>query len=150
MDNNLPFTEITSPDNSALLLGYILRSHRIDEGIRFLTPGDLSQQLGIMRRPLGYVIPPHVHLPVDRTIKFTKEVLYIKSGVVRVDFYSDSKRYLLSHILNAGDFILLAQGGHGFVILEEAEIIEIKQGPYAGDNDKERFDPVDSGDVIYG
>lgn len=150
MDNNLPFTEITSPDNSGLVLGCILRPHRIADGIRFLTPGDFSQQLGIMRRPSGHVIPPHVHLPVNRTIQYTKEVLYIKSGVVRVDFYSDFKKYLVSHILTSGDFILLAKGGHGFLILEEAEIIEIKQGPYAGDKDKERFEPVDSGDVIYG
>jgi len=95
-----------------------------------------------MRRPANYVIPPHVHNPVKREVEYTKEVLFIKSGVVRVDFYTDDKTYLESTILRAGDVVLLAFGGHGFEILEEAEIIEVKQGPYAGEGDKVRFEPV--------
>jgi hypothetical protein len=94
-----------------------------------------------MRRPTGYVIQPHVHNPVAREVLFTKEVLFIKSGLVRVDFYTDEKVYFQSATLRAGDVVLLAFGGHGFQILEEAEIIEVKQGPYAGDSDKTRFTP---------
>ena len=100
---------------------------------------DFSQQLGYMNRPEGYVIPPHVHNPVPRQVQYTKEVLFIKSGRVRVDFYNDDQRYLESRILEAGDVILLAYGGHGFEMLEPTEIIEVKQGPYAGDADKTRF-----------
>jgi mannose-6-phosphate isomerase-like protein (cupin superfamily) len=75
-------------------------------------------------------------------VQFTKEVLFIKSGTVRVDFYDEEKSYLDSRILKAGDVILLAFGGHGFEMLEASEIIEVKQGPYAGNADKTRFEPV--------
>ena len=92
-----------------------------------------------MNRPRGYVILPHVHNPVPREVEFTKEVLFIKSGKVRVDFYDDDKNYLESRVLNQGDVILLAFGGHGFEMLEPTEIIEVKQGPYAGEADKTRF-----------
>jgi hypothetical protein len=73
-------------------------------------------------------------------VHYTKEVLFIKSGKVRVDFYDDDQRYLESRILEMGDVLLLAFGGHGFEMLETSEIIEVKQGPYAGDQDKTRFE----------
>ncbi len=123
-------------------LALIIRSSFQKEGIEFFTPSDYSQQIGYMKRAPGYVIPPHVHNPVVREVQYTKEVLFIKSGKLRIDFYSDSQQYLESTILNAGDVILLALGGHGFEMLEETEIIEVKQGPYAGDHDKTRFEPV--------
>ena len=125
-------------------LAIILRSSFNEEGISFFTPNDFSQQLGYMNRPEGYVIAPHVHNPVVREVQFTKEVLFIKSGKVRVDFYNDDQSYLESQILTAGDVVLLAFGGHGFEMLERSEIIEVKQGPYAGDTDKTRFSPVDA------
>lgn len=123
------------------LQAMILRSDFKREGIEFFTPDDFSQQLAYMKRPTGYIIQPHVHNPVAREVMYTKEVLLIKSGKVRVDFYTDDKEYYESTILHAGDVILLAFGGHGFEILEEAEIIEVKQGPYAGESDKTRFTP---------
>ena len=124
------------------LLAVILRAGFRKEGIHFFTPDDFSQQLGYMNRAKGYVIPPHVHNAVERSVHYTKEVLFIKSGTVRVDFYDDDQQYLESRILGAGDVILLAFGGHGFEMLEQTEMIEVKQGPYAGDADKTRFAPV--------
>lgn len=123
-------------------LAIILRTSYHNSGITFFTPNQFSQQLAYMNRPQGYVIPPHVHNPVKREVQFTKEVLFIKSGRVRVDFYSEEQEYLESTILETGDVILLAFGGHGFEMLEPTEIIEVKQGPYAGDQDKMRFLPV--------
>lgn len=120
-------------------LAVILPSSYSAKGIEFFTPDSFSQQLGYMNRPAGYVIPPHVHNPVKRDVFFTKEVLFIKSGKIRVDFYDDLQNYLESRILHAGDVILLAYGGHGFEMLEPSEIIEVKQGPYAGNADKTRF-----------
>lgn len=124
-----------------LLLAVIIRNEFNKPGIHFFTPDDFSQQLGYMNRPKGYVIDPHVHNIVERKVTLTQEVLYIKSGVVRVDFYDDNKNYLESTNLLKGDVILLAAGGHGFEILEDAEMIEVKQGPYCGDEDKVRFTP---------
>lgn len=112
------------------------------DGIRFFTPGGFSQQLGYMKRPEGYAIPPHRHNLIPREVVLTQEVLFIKSGKVRVDFYDDDQTYLHSTIVGTGDVILLSAGGHGFEMLEESEIIEVKQGPYCGEEDKVRFEPV--------
>lgn len=131
------------------LLAIILRTEYRADGIQFFTPNDFSQQLGYMNRPRGYVIPPHVHNPVAREVQFTKEVLLIKSGSVRVDFYDDDQTYLESRNLKAGDVILLAYGGHGFEMLEPCEMIEVKQGPYAGESDKTRFDPIAKSEVRF-
>jgi len=120
-------------------LALILRSCHKKSGIEFLTPSNYSQQLGYMGRPKGYLIPPHVHNPVVREVAYTKEVLFIKSGSVRADFYDEDQNYLESRLLETGDVILLAFGGHGFEMLEDSEIIEVKQGPYAGESDKTRF-----------
>ena len=128
-------------------LAIILRAGYRNEGIHFFTPNDFSQQLAYMNRPRGYKITPHVHNPVERQVQYTKEVLFIKSGKVRVDFYRDDQSYTESRILEQGDVILLAYGGHGFVMLDDAEIIEVKQGPYAGEADKTRFDGIDDKDV---
>lgn len=93
-----------------------------------------------MNRPKGYVIDPHVHNLVERKVTLPQEVLYVKSGKVRVDFYNDDRLYLESRIIETGDVILLAAAGHGFEMMENSELIEIKQGPYCGDEDKVRFD----------
>jgi len=128
-------------------LALIIRRSFRKDGIEFFTPGSYSQQIGYMNRPAGYEIAPHVHTPVKREVHYTKEVLFVKSGRIRVDFYSEAQVYLESTVLEEGDVILLAYGGHGFQMLETTEIIEVKQGPYAGDKDKTRFDPIDAGQV---
>lgn len=125
------------------VLAIIISSSFSQDGITFFTPDDFSQQLGYMNRPKGYVIDPHVHNLVERKVTLTQEVLFIKSGKVRVDFYDDDQVYFKSVVLGAGDVILLAAGGHGFEMLEQSEIIEVKQGPYVGEEDKVRFETVD-------
>jgi hypothetical protein len=119
----------------------IIVSHNFNEkGIKFFTPDDFSQQLAYMRHPQGKVIAPHVHNAILRQVHFTKEVLYIKKGKLRVDFYNNAQVYLESRILTEGDVIILSEGGHGFEVLEEVEMFEVKQGPYAGEADKTRFE----------
>ena len=128
--------------NNNQIISIIIRSHYNSDGIKFFTPDDFSQQLAYMNRERGYTIPPHVHNPVDRKVSLTQEVLFIKSGKVRVDYYNDEKKYLESRILNLGDVVLFSGGGHGFTMIENSEIIEVKQGPYSGDQDKTRFEPI--------
>ncbi len=124
------------------LLSVIIRDNYKTDGIKFFTPNEFSQQLAYMNRPKNHIIPPHVHNAVQRDVHFTQEVLIIKKGKLRVDFYDDDKNYLESKLLYKGDIILLAYGGHGFEMLEDSEIIEVKQGPYAGEMDKVRFEPI--------
>ena len=135
-------------EHDGQILAIILPASYRADGIKFFTPDDFSQQLAYMNRPQGYVIQPHVHNPVTREVEYTKEVIFIRSGKVRIDFYDDGQTYLESRILTPGDVVLLARGGHGFEMLEPSEMIEVKQGPYAGEKDKTRFAPIDSNIVI--
>ncbi len=100
-----------------------------------------------MEHAAGKLIAPHVHNPVPREVHYTQEVLFIRKGLLRVDFYDHQQCYLRSRILEAGDVILLIEGGHGFEVLEDVEMIEVKQGPYAGDQDKTRFKGIGRPDV---
>ncbi len=129
--------------NEGKLTAVLLRAGLTSRGIEFYTPTDCEQQLGAMAWPKGHTIAPHVHNEVERTIMRTQEVLVIHRGRVRVDLYGEDRRYLESRVLDPGDIILLASGGHGFTILEDAVIVEIKQGPYVGLEEKIRFEPVD-------
>lgn len=121
------------------LLAIIIPHDFSAAGVNFLTPHNLSQQLAFIQHPAGKIIDPHCHNPVSREVLYTQEVLVIKKGLLRVDFYDDDHTCLESRILCAGDVILLTECGHGFEVLEELEMIEVKQGPYTGDNDKTRF-----------
>lgn len=130
------------------ILALIVSGDFNGEGIEFFTPPNFSQQLAYMKRPKDYVIQPHIHNMVQREVFFTQEVLIIKKGKVRVDFYDDDKIYLESFILKTGDIALLAFGGHGFEMLEDSEIFEVKQGPYMNELDKVRFLPVQKSDLV--
>ena len=131
------------------LLAMIIRNHYECDGVDFITPDEYSQQVAYMHHPTGKVIDAHVHNLVHRNVVMTQEVLFIKKGILRVDFYDEYEDYLESRNLHAGDIILLVSGGHGFRVLEEVEMIEVKQGPYAGENDKKRFEKISEEQVYY-
>jgi len=106
------------------------------EGMQFITPDELSQQLAYMQYRPGKTINAHTHNPVPRDVAYTRETLFIRKGKLRVDFYTDAGVYIESYMLQGGDVILLVNGGHGFEVVEPIEMIEVKQGPYAGKEDK--------------
>jgi hypothetical protein len=122
-------------------LGLIVRSCFSVSGIDFLTPDTFGQQVAYMNRPKGEIIQAHIHEPISRTLIGTQEVLYIRKGRIRVDFYESDRTYVSSMVLEAGDLMLLNTGGHGFEVLEDIDMIEIKQGPFAEGRDKTRFVP---------
>ena len=126
-----------------ILRALILRRDFHRPGIHFLTPNDFSQQLGYISHPSGHRILPHTHKDVHREVRSTQEVLVIRKGRLRVDFYGEGRVRLDSRTLETGDVILLASGGHGFEVLEDCEMIEVKPGPYAEGQDKVRFVPLD-------
>ena len=123
------------------LLAIVVRADCRVEGIHFVTDDEATQQLGVMRHVAGHRVVPHVHHSVPRTVELTQETLFIRSGRVRLDLYTSDQDYLTSCELGAGDVVLLASGGHGLEVLEDADIVEVKQGPFVGDRDKTRFDP---------
>lgn len=120
-------------------IALIIRASFDEPGIRFFTPSDFSQQVATMRHPGGKKIEPHIHNPVPRQVLYTHEVLLIRRGRVRITLFSSQRRRLCSRELTDGDLILLCGGGHSFEMLMETSMVEIKQGPYAGDQDKTRF-----------
>ena len=122
------------------LLAIIVRKDYKKDGISFITPNDFSLQLGYMTRPQDYEIKPHMHHPVRRETVGTQEVLIIQKGKIRIDFYSFDKKYLETRDLSAGDVILLITAGHGMTVLEPVSMIEVKNGPYRPEQDKEKFE----------
>jgi mannose-6-phosphate isomerase-like protein (cupin superfamily) len=126
------------------LLAIIVTDKFQQEGMFFFTPEVFSQQLGYMHHPKDHRIKPHSHRFLPREVTRTQEVLFIRKGRLRVDFYDEADAYFRSEILEAGDVLLLISGGHGFEVLEELEMFEVKQGPFAGETDKRRFDGVDA------
>lgn len=120
-------------------LALIVRKDFQAPGIEFFTPNTYTLQLGYMNRPEGYLIEPHLHNSVSREVTHTNEVLFVKSGKVKITFYNNDKEFIRDVVLVGGDVVLLIEGGHGFEMLEPTEMIEVKQGPYVGDKDKTRF-----------
>ena len=118
----------------ASTLAVIVRGSISQPGISFFTPSDFSQQLAYMQHPAGKTIVPHVHNPVERSVTKTLEVLLVRKGRLRVDLYDDASTYIESRVLVAG--------GHGFEVLEPVEMFEVKQGPFAGGEDKVRIEGV--------
>ena len=136
--------ERVNDDQTGAELALVIRAGFGQPGINFVTSDDSVHQLGVLKWPRGHLIDAHVHNPMSRTIDSTQEVLFIRSGRVRVDLYGDDRRYRSSLELGAGDVIFLASGGHGFEILDDADIVEVKQGPYKGEGEKTRFHPTDN------
>jgi hypothetical protein len=135
-------------DSKQSALGLIVSNSFETTAINFLTPDSFGMQVAYMNRPKGEVIQAHIHEPVKRTLTGTQEVLYIRKGKIRVDFYEQDQTYVSSYVLQAGDLMLLNVGGHGFEIIEDVEMIEIKQGPYVEGKDKTRFIPDPNIEIV--
>ncbi len=133
----------TIKDKKGNIIAIIIYNDFHKEGTNFFTPSDFSQQLAFISRKAGEKIPAHTHNIIKRDIFYTQETLFIKKGKIKVNFYNNDKNYFDSRILNEGNTILLASGGHGFEFLEDSELIEIKQGPYLNDADKVRFNGIE-------
>jgi len=124
-------------------IALIIRAEFNESGIHFFTPANFSQQVAVMRHPKGKKLDPHVHNLVSRQVLYTQEVLLIRKGRLKVTLFNSQHKRLCSLELTDGDLILLCGGGHSFEMLQETSMIEVKQGPYAGENDKTRFEEVE-------
>ena len=130
------------------MLALIVRGkYRNKKGITFFTPNESTQQFGYMKHKKNYVIKPHLHKKRVTKISYTTEVILLLKGIIRVDFYNSIKKYLFSKILKPKDIIMLVKGGHGFKVLKEVEMIEIKQGPYSLSKDKIKFENIDENKI---
>lgn len=122
------------------LLAYVVRADAISTETSFITGDEASFQAGFVVYPAGGAVQPHLHLPVVRTVVGTSELLLVRKGRCIVDIYGDDRGLVASHELGTGDLVLSLGGGHGFRMLEDTVLLEVKQGPYGGHAEKERFD----------
>ena len=125
--------------DQGVALAYFVSASLMPEKTEFLTPSDFGQQMGMIVYSAGQEIPPHFHLPISREIHGTTECIVVRKGRCVIDIYNSNKQFISSHELFTGDIVLLLGGGHGFRMLEDTVLFEVKQGPYAGEQDKERF-----------
>lgn len=131
------YVECIQHNNQPLI--YIIRRSFMPDKTTFLTPPEFIQQVGYVVYPEGSKIQRHVHRPLERHIVGTSEVLIIKRGRCLIDIYNDNRELVAMRELESGDIMLMVGGGHGFRMLEDTVFLEIKQGPYIGLNEKERF-----------
>ena len=120
-------------------LAYIIRDELLPDNTTFLTPPKFKQQVGFVVYPRGGTIERHVHRRLERHLVGTSEVLIVRRGRCEIDLYNDDRELVATRELRTGDAILLISGGHGFRMLEDTVFLEIKQGPYIGVDEKERF-----------
>jgi len=123
------------------LLALLVRgNYRKKKGITFFTSNQSTLQFGYMKHSKKYIIKPHLHKKRKTQIMYTTEVILILKGILRVDFYNNKKKYLFSKKIKEKDIIMLVHGGHGFKVLKNVEMLEIKQGPYSLIKDKIKFE----------
>jgi hypothetical protein len=120
-------------------LAYIIKAELLPDQTTFLTPPEFKQQVGYVVYPAGGEIARHVHRDLERHLVGTSEVLVVKSGRCLIDIYNDARELVATRELRPGDVMLMVGGGHGFRMLEATVLLEIKQGPYTGLDEKERF-----------
>ena len=130
------------------ILALIVRTNKnTKSGVNFISPNNFGLQVGLMRHKKNHFIKPHIHKQYSRKVYTTSEVLLIKRGELRVDFYNNKKKYLFSKILKKNDLIILNEGAHGFKVKKTLEMIEVKQGPYKLSKDKVRFKKIDENKI---
>ena len=120
-------------------LAFIIRGELLPEKTTFLTPPDFKQQVGFVVYPTGGEIQRHVHRPLKRHLTGTSEVLIVRQGLCEIDIYNDDRELVATRELREGDIMLMVAGGHGFRMLKDTVFLEVKQGPYTGEDEKERF-----------
>ena len=118
---------------------YVIRESGQEPKTTFLTPDEAIQQVGFVVHPAGADVKRHYHLPLERSIVGTPEVLVVRSGRCEMDVYDDDRELVSTYELTAGDVMVMVGGGHGFRMLEDTVLIEVKQGPYTGRDEKALF-----------
>ena len=134
--------------NKKILYALIVRSnYKKKKGVSFFTDKDATQQFGYMNHKKNYIILPHRHNKRQSKILLTTEVIIIQKGILRVDFYDNKEKYLFSKKLYSNDIIMLSNGGHGFKVMKDTQMIEVKQGPYSLSADKVKFEKVNENKI---
>jgi hypothetical protein len=120
-------------------LAYIVRASNEPTSTVFATPDDSIQQVGFIVHPAGAEIGRHFHEPIERAITGTPEVLIVRQGRCEIDIYNSDEELVATRELQPDDVMVMVGGGHGFRMLEDTILLEVKQGPYFGPDEKRQF-----------
>jgi hypothetical protein len=128
-------------EDGDVTLALVIREEDWEEGLNFVSSEGDYQQVGIWGYNKGKKLEPHIHLIAPREVLRTQEIVFVKEGRVRADFYTERADFFKSVELKKGDAIILLRGGHGYEILEDnTKVLEVKNGPYVGaDEDRKRI-----------
>jgi len=121
------------------ILVYIIKNGQKIAKTHFLTPQNANMQVGYIVYPAKSVIPRHFHKKIIRRLDRTEEVLVVKKGSAYFDIYDGKKHLVATRRVKAGDIMIIVGGGHGFRVVKDLILLEVKQGPYTGVDEKERF-----------
>lgn len=126
-------------DKEGCPLCYVIRAGFLPARTTFVTPEDFKQQVGYVVYAAGGEVPRHTHKDLPRYLIGTSEVIVVKKGRCLLDIYDANRMFVDTRELGIGDVMLMVGGGHGFRMLEDTVLLEVKQGPYTGVDEKERF-----------
>jgi hypothetical protein len=121
------------------VFAYVMRDTPGEKRTTFLTPDEAIQQVGFVVHPAGAEVKRHYHLPLERSIVGTPEVLVVRQGRCEMDVYDDGQELVCTRELETGDIMVMVGGGHGFRMVEDTVLLEVKQGPYYGPDEKAYF-----------
>jgi len=114
-----------------ILLGICVR--KSSAGTKAVTRDSEPLQVVALKHKKGEMVKPHLHAKRLRRIIHTQTCFIIRKGKVKIDIYNNNKKFIKSPLLNAGDFFISLAGGHAISYLTDAEVIEIKNGPFIED-----------------
>lgn len=134
-------SEIEQIESDGKTIAILVRHSFDPPATTFVTEPEMNMQVGYIKYPSGGLIQPHTHLPIERKVHGTSEVLYFISGKAELMLYNDEHRLIAKRMIVPGDLVIFVNGGHGIRAIEEILILEVKQGPYTGLQEKERFEP---------
>jgi hypothetical protein len=130
---------VETVSHDGVVLCILVRAYPVPDKSEFYTPNDYNLQVGNIVYPAGSAIPRHSHRPVTRTVSGTSEVLVVQRGRMLIDLYDGNKNLVTTREMSVGDVVALVSGGHGFRLIEDTVLLEVKQGPYSGVQEKDRF-----------
>jgi hypothetical protein len=127
--------EVRQHRHEGVLLAIVIPANYHVSGIHFVTDDASSQQVGFMSRPKGYASHAHRHTDAVRRVTQAAETLFVRSGRCRLELFANENHVVITDEIGPGDVVHIAAGGHRVVMLEDAQLIEVKQGPFLGPTD---------------
>jgi len=126
-------------EHNGKVVAIIVRKEFNQEGLTFVTDDEYGLQVGVHVQKKGFMAKPHIHIPFKELKNLeVQEMFYVESGKIRIELFDDNDQKINEIEGNAGDIVILISG-HSLLCLEDSKLIEIKQGPYRGREEKRYF-----------